>query len=150
MSAKEQRKVDAEKKKADLLEQKRADADAKIQAKEAATAAAKLAKEKVAEAIEKMKLRNVRQQSYATVMKSVQDLQMLLAKLTGDQLADDDAIEAKQKVDEGEDLLKSLAESLHSGAGPEPDEVKEFISSLKPFLPQVKKLASKKTNKGWA
>ena len=95
-----------------------------------------------------MKLRNVRQQCYSTVMKSVSELQMLLAKHTGDQLADDDAIEAKQKVGEGEDLLKSLAESLHSGAGPEPDEVKEFINSLKPFLPKMKKLASKKVKKG--
>ena len=91
-----------------------------------------------------MKLRIVRQRGYASVTKSVQDLQMLLAKLTAEQSGDDDAIAAQEKVDEGEELLKALAVSLQSGEGPDQDEVKAFISSIKPSLAKVKKVATKK------
>ena len=141
------REAAAATKKAELLEKKRVEAEEKLQAKEAAALAAKAAKEKAAEAMEKMKLRTVRQQNYTLVMKPLQELQMLLAKLIGEQTGEDDAIEAQAKIDEGEELLKRLAESLQSGQGPDNDEVKEFLSTLKPFIPKMKKLANEKPKK---
>ena len=94
-----------------------------------------------------MKLRTVRQQNYTLVMKPLQELQMLLAKFIGEQTEEDDATEAQAKIDEGEELLTRLAESLQSGQGPDNDEVKEFLSTLKPFIPKVKKLANEKPKK---
>ena len=140
-------KATAAKKKAELLEKKEVEAEGKLKAKEAAALAAKAAKEKAAEAMEKMKLRTVRQQNYTLVMKPLQELQMLLAKLIGEQTGEDDAIEAQAKIDEGEELLKRLAESLQSGIGPDNDEKKDFLSTLKPFIPKMKKLANKKPKK---
>ena len=89
-------------------------------------------------------MRTIRQQNYSSVMKPVQDLQMLLAKLTAEQSGDDDAIAAQAKVDEGEELLKALASSLLSDEGPDQEEVKQFTSSLKPYVPKIKKLTLKK------
>jgi len=97
-----------------------------------------------------MKMRTVRQNNYSSVMKLVQDMHMLLAKLPAEQSGDEDAIEAQAKVDEGEELLKALASSLQSGEGPDQDEVKAFISSIKPSLAKVKKVATKKEKKGSA
>ena len=77
-------------------------------------------------------------------MKLVQDMHMLLAKLSAEQSGDEDAIEAQAKVDEGEELLKALASSLLSDDGPDQEEVKQFISSLKPSFPKIKKLTLKK------
>ena len=81
-------------------------------------------------------MRTVRQHNYSLVMKPVQDLQMLLAKLTAEQSGDEDAIAAQEKVDEGEELLKALAVSLQSGEGPDQDEVNGVYKLAQAFCPE--------------
>ena len=77
-------------------------------------------------------------------MKPLQELQTILAKLTPEAFAGEDVVEAQAKIGACEELLDTFAYALKIGEGADPDDAKEYETSIKPLVAKMKKLAAKR------
>ena len=111
--------------------------------KQADIIAAKAAKENAAESVETHKLMAAWQRGYSSIMKPLQELQTILDKLAPETYDDEDAVEARVKIETGEELLNTFAEALSTSEGANLDDAREYVTSSKPLISKVKKLAAK-------